>query len=260
MARKKFLEELEGHDRWLLSYADLVTLLFAFFVMLYALTTSDQAKHVEMAQAISAAFGKPAPVTVPGLEPIITPVLAKAQPMPLAPLEQTHIATLRRERDHLTLMAESIRTVLAPLLAQGQVRVTQTSRGVGVEINASILFAPGDAGLTGESGKSLNALAAVMRDDTHAIQVEGHTDNLPISNHAFASNWELSAVRAAGVVRLLIDQGIAPTRLAALGYGENQPVADNATAAGRLRNRRVQLTILSAAGAAVIESVKDEDR
>ena len=258
MARKKFLEDLEGHDRWLISYADLVTLLFAFFVMMYALTTSDQAKHVEMAQAISTAFGKPAPILV--REPAVTPVLAATSAQPRAPelAPQTHIAALRRERDHLTLMANTIRTALAPLLEQGQVRVTQTSRGVGVEINASILFAPGDAGLTGESGKALNVLAAVMKDDTHAIQVEGHTDNLPISTHAFASNWELSVVRAAGVVRLLIDQGIAPTRLAALGYGENQPVANNATAAGRLRNRRVQLTILSAAGAAVNTAEADD--
>jgi chemotaxis protein MotB len=253
MARANLSEELEPHDRWLVSYADLVSLLFAFFVMMYAIASADQEKHARITHAIGVAFGKPAAQAV-----IEKPALTESLTTTLQDAART--ASLRREHAQLTAIAHSIRTVLAPLVAQGQVRVTQTQRGIAVEINASVLFAPGDARISSESSKALIALAGVLKDDAHAIQVEGHTDNVPINNNAFASNWELSAVRAASVVRLLSDHGIAARRLAALGYGEHQALADNATADGRLRNRRVQLMILSLAGAPATVSEGDDAR
>lgn len=254
MARKKFIEEPEPHDRWLVSYADLVSLLFAFFVMMYAIASADQEKHARITQAIGAAFGKPVATAGTGQPALAAPLNLPLNVPPNAPpnvlmQDAARAASLHREHAQLKAIANAIRTVLAPLVAQGQVRVTQTQRGIAVEINASLLFAPGDARLGSDSSKALIALAGVLKDDAHAIQVEGHTDNVPINNNAFASNWELSAVRAASVVRLLSEHGIAPSRLAALGYGEHQALADNATADGRLRNRRVQLMILSVAGA-----------
>jgi chemotaxis protein MotB len=114
-----------------------------------------------------------------------------------------------------------------------------------VEINASVLFAPGDAKLSPQSIEALGAVAQVLKDDAHAIQVEGHTDNVPISTSLYPSNWELSSVRASSVVRLFIEQGVAPARMTAIGHGANRPVDGNDTPEGRLRNRRVQLMIMS---------------
>jgi chemotaxis protein MotB len=108
-----------------------------------------------------------------------------------------------------------------------------------------VLFAPGDAKLSAPSIEALAAVAQVLKDDLHAIQVEGHTDNVPIRNALYPSNWELSSVRASSVVRLFIDNGVAPVRLTAIGHGANRPVESNDTPEGRLRNRRVQLMIMS---------------
>ena len=154
-------------------------------------------------------------------------------------------AAIRRERETMTAIARSLLKALAPLVSEGKVRVTQTARGVSVEINASVLFAPGEAKLSAQSDQALTAVAQVLKEDAHAIQVEGHTDNIPISNAAFPSNWELSSVRASSVVRLFLENGIAESRLVAVGHGSNQPVGSNDTPEGRLRNRRVQLMILS---------------
>jgi len=142
-------------------------------------------------------------------------------------------------------MARELQKALAPLVSQGKVHVTQSSRGINVEINASVLFAPGEAKLTNESGQALRAVAAVLKNDKHALQVEGYTDNVPINTPLFASNWELSAVRASSVIRLLIDAGIDESRLIAVGHGDNDPVGSNDTLEGRSRNRRVEVMILS---------------
>jgi chemotaxis protein MotB len=136
---------------------------------------------------------------------------------------------------------------------EGKVRVTQNSRGVSVEINASVLFDPGDATLTGDSKEALKAVAVLLKDDPHAVQVEGHTDTAPIRNALFPSNWELSAVRASSVVRLFIDSGVNPARLTAVGHGSNIPVASNGQPEGRARNRRVAVTIISALPDTTIE-------
>jgi chemotaxis protein MotB len=111
------------------------------------------------------------------------------------------------------------------------------------------LFDEGAAGLTGNARETLRTVAGLLRDDSHAIEVEGHTDTTPIANAAFPSNWELSAVRASTVVRLFIENGVPERRLAAVGRGANQPIASNDDPIGRARNRRVAVTILSGTGA-----------
>lgn len=245
MARKRFEDEPDNHDRWLVSYADLVTLLFAFFVVMYAISSVNESKYRELANSLGTAFGRldvPAPPPVISNEP---PVLAPlSQPFQLQRPRGIDPA-LRREKEKMTTMARDILKVLAPLVSQGKVRVTQSSRGVSIEINASVLFALGDAKLTEESSHALRAVAQVLSNDTHAIRVEGHTDNVPINNIHFPSNWELSAVRASSVVRLFVDSGIADQRLIAVGHGANQPLASNDTLDGRQRNRRVHIMILS---------------
>ena len=131
------------------------------------------------------------------------------------------------------------------LIENGQVRVIPSSRGLAVEINAKVLFAPGQAVLEQNSARVLEAVAQVLKDNDYPIQVEGHTDSIPIVTDKFPSNWELSAVRASSVVRLLIGSGIEAARLTAVGYGENRPVDSNDTEDGRMRNRRVTVMILS---------------
>jgi len=253
MARKKFQDEPENHDRWLVSYADFVTLLFAFFVVMYAISSVNEGKYRILTSSLISAFGKV------GLPPLPTTIIENTAntPEPIRPItsqrKRNGEATLRREKEQMTNMARDILKTLDPLIAQGKVRVTQSSRGVSIEINASVLFDPGEAKLTSESSQALYAVATILKNDHHAIQVEGHTDNLPISNVLFPSNWELSAVRASSVVRLFVDRGIPETRLLAVGHGAKQPVSTNDTPEGRLRNRRVEIMILSALSEKVTE-------
>lgn len=244
MARKKREEEPDNHDRWLVSYADFITLLFAFFVVMYAISSVNEGKYRVLSDALGNAFGQSriAPEALPRSQ--LQPQLP-LRPMLLASPKARSGETLRRERERMTAMARSLLDVLAPLVRQGQVRVTQSNRGIKLEINASVLFAPGEAKLTEDSNQALKAVAAVLKDDEHAIQVEGHTDTTPIATSMFPSNWELSAVRASSVVRLFIHHGIGGARLTAVGYGDTQPVAPNDSADGRLRNRRVEVMILS---------------
>jgi chemotaxis protein MotB len=242
MTRKKYEEEPDNHDRWLVSYADFITLLFAFFVVMYALSSVNEGKYRTFSNSLGSAFGKAPIATLSTLPKINEPSYPLVRPK----LQKLRMSEpLRREKESMTRIAHSILQILAPLVDQGKVRVTETSRGISVEINASVLFAPGDATLSTESNQVLKAVATVMKDDAHAIQVEGHTDSIPIGNALFPSNWELSAVRASRVVRLFMENGIAENRLTAVGHGANRPVGPNDTAEGRLRNRRVEVVILS---------------
>lgn len=243
MARKRYEEEPESQERWLVSYADFITLLFAFFVVMYAVSSVNDGKVKVASNALTTAFGR-LPAATPPVHDRLAPEL------PLLPRQSIYRSRLndnaiRREKEQLTTIARDLLTALAPLASQGKVKVTQGARGITVEINASVLFAPGDAKLSAASAEALAAVAQVLKDDLHAIQVEGHTDNVPIRNALYPSNWELSSVRASSVVRLFIDNGVAPIRLTAIGHGANRPVESNDTPEGRLRNRRVQLMIMS---------------
>ena len=239
MARKRYEEDLENHERWLISYADFMTLLFAFFVVMYAISVVNVGKYKVLSDALGDAFG--------GRGAAVVPNTAVEQPFTLPNIvARKRLEAMRREKDRLTQLARDLTATLGPLVKEGKVRVTQNSRGVSVEINASVLFAPGDAALTDTSREALSAVAILLKNDPHQVQVEGHTDDVPISNPLFPSNWELSAVRASSVVRLFIDSGMAPARLTAVGHGANLPVAPNDTPEGRARNRRVAVTIISA--------------
>ncbi|MFL6676020.1 MAG: flagellar motor protein MotD [Massilia sp.] len=239
MARKKYDESGENHERWLISYADFITLLFAFFVVMYAVSVVNEGKYKVLSDALGNAFG--GHVAASQATPAVEPAL------PLASLlQRKRLEAMKRERERLAALARQLSATLAPLVKAGKVRVTQSGRGITVEINASVLFASGDAALTRDAQEVLREVAGLLSTDTHPIQVEGFTDNVPIANGLFASNWELSSVRASSVVRLFIDGGVAPARLTALGHGANGPVASNGDAAGRARNRRVAVTILAA--------------
>lgn len=244
MTRKKYEEESDNNERWLISYADFITLLFALFVVLYALSSINEGKYRVLSSSLGSAFSnKVIPIQNERIQPLS---LLPIRTQPLSNSKLRNMEELRREREHMTSIGRNILKVLAPLVSEGKVRVFQNSRGLSVEINASALFSSGDAKLTGESEQALRAVALVLKDDQHAIQIEGHTDVAPIKNALFPSNWELSAVRASSVVRLFIDGGISESRLTAIGHGSTQPISNNETLEGRARNRRVEVTILSA--------------
>ena len=240
MARKRYEDEEDNHERWLVSYADFITLLFAFFVVMYAISSVNEGKYKVFSNSLITAFnprsGPPATTHIEN-PPSLVP------PLPIA--QRRAQEALRREKDYMTTIAKDLKRILAPLVREGKVRVTQNSRGVSVEINASVLFAPGEAALSVESNQALSVVATLLRADSHDIQVEGHTDDVPISNPSFASNWELSSARASSVVRLFIDSGVDEKRLTAVGHAANMPVAPNDTVEGRARNRRVNVMVLS---------------
>jgi chemotaxis protein MotB len=243
MRRKQYLDQRQSdnHERWLVSYADFITLLFAFFVVMYALSSVNDGKYRVLSDSLVSAFGKVPPN--PELSPIAMQAPAQLKPQQIAAREN---ASQRRQQEKMRDMAKDIMKVLAPLVKEGKVRVTQSNRGITVEINASVLFAPGQAALSENSSHTLRAVAQVVKDHEHEIQVEGHTDNVPIRTVNFPSNWELSTARASSVVRLFIDSGVDARRLTAVGYGENRPVESNDAPEGRTRNRRVTVMVLAA--------------
>ena len=240
--RKRYQEDNENHERWLISYADFITLLFAFFVVMYAISVVNVGKYAVLSEALGDAFGGRGAATRRNTQ-------VEVDALPLSSIiARKRAEAARRDRERLDLLARKLDSVLAPLVKSGKVRVTRNARGVTIDINASILFMEGDAGLAGSARETLRTVAQLLKDDPHAIEVEGHTDTTPIENPAFPSNWELSAVRASTVVRLFADNGIAERRLAAVGRGANGPVASNDDPPGRARNRRVAVTILSGSG------------
>ena len=252
MARKKKHEEHENHERWLVSYADFITLLFAFFVVMYSISQVNEGKYRVLSDSLVNAFQNQPKSNIPvptgtnsgasynraGQAPI-------SQAIPLKKIDPVLEAKRKKQESKMKGIAKDILTVLEPLVKGGQVRVTQSARGVAIEINASILFEPGMAMLQGDSSKALTVLAKVLAGEENNIQVEGYSDNSPIKTPLYPSNWELSSARASSVVRLFVEHGVNPERLVAIGYGENKPVDSNDTADGRARNRRVTVMILS---------------
>lgn len=243
MARKSEPEEPEQHDRWLVSYADLLTLLLALFVVLYAISSVQESKFKLVAGSLSAAFL--------GNDPIIHAPIATTTIPPTRSNDAAKPTDEQNKRQRARAQIESISSLLeqrlAPLIKQGKVRIIRSSLGVSVEINASILFPPAVADLSSDSIQTLLEIATLLNNQPNLIQVEGHTDDIPIRTQQFPSNWELSAARASSVVRLFIDSGIESRRLTASGHAANWPMEPNTRAEGRMRNRRVQLMILSEA-------------
>ncbi len=247
MVRRRKEEEHENHERWLVSYADFITLLFAFFVVMYAISSVNEGKYRVLSDSISSAF-RSTPGNTAGAMVQVNP----SAPMPVSiPFKKPQIANIKtdvtreKNRELLRSKAKEITEALAPLVQQGQVRITEGALGITVEINASVLFDSGEARLQVPAMRALTAVGQILATTDFPITVEGHTDNAPINTPLFPSNWELSGARAASVVRLFIDTGVDPRRLTATGYAEQRPMADNATTEGRQRNRRVAINMES---------------
>ncbi|WP_319240751.1 flagellar motor protein MotD [uncultured Propionivibrio sp.] len=258
MARRKAEEEHDNHERWLVSYADFITLLFAFFVVMYALSTVNEGKYRVLSESLVSAFRN---VQVNSTSPavqVVTPpmaVISKA-----TQTSRAQDAAKQKQRDKMKNVAKDIKEVMAPLIEQGKVRVIENSRGVTIEINDSVLFAPGQALLQVPLARAMRAIADVLVATDFPITIEGHTDNIPIRNTQFPSNWELSAVRATTVLRVFTEAGVFPERLTAIGYADTRPVESNASAEGRARNRRVTIRIDSSVADAGKELSLDAER
>lgn len=221
----------EGHGahRWMVSYADFVTLLLVFFVALYALSTQRSAKRDASPAAPVAAPQAAAPV------PVATPQPA---PQPAPAPEPPPDAELQREA-----VLAGLQTRLQPLVAAGQLRLARQGQDIALEIPEDALFASAEATPSPRAKGVIEALAQVLGNEPYTIRVEGHTDNRRMASSQFPSNWELSAARAAAVVRALQQEGLPADRLSAMGLADTRPKADNATEQGRALNRRVELVL-----------------
>lgn len=227
----------------MVSYADFITLLFAFFVVMYGISSVNEGKYKVFGAAINKAFGTKSSETEGGSirlteEEIYFKSLVDRRNARLADKQ-------RKQNERMQNLAKNLDQSMAEFVKKGQMNVSQTGRGVELEINASALFNVGEAALQAEARQTLAAVAKQLAADEFAIEVEGHTDNLPISTAQFPSNWELSSARASSVVRLFIEQGIVAKRLTAKGAADNRPVLSNDTPEGRTRNRRVTITVLT---------------
>lgn len=247
--RRKYLDsrQSDNHERWLVSYADFITLLFAFFVVMYAISSVSEGKYRVLSDSLFGAFQNR--VRDPGALP--APQSRALDPLPRRigrPTEQQ-----RRQREQMRGMAQDIHKVLETMVRDGQVKVTQTNRGISIEINASVLFAAGQAQLRTDSARALQQVARFLAKSDKTLQIEGYSDTTPIATAQFPSNWELSAARASSVARLFIDNGVAEQRLSVIGYGPNRAVASNDTPEGRARNRRVTVMILEETPGNVVE-------
>lgn len=229
----------------MVSYADFITLLFAFFVVMYALSTVNEGKYRVLSDSLVSAFRNVQVNTSSPAAQVISPPAPLVQKINATNRAQE--ASRQKRRDKMRNVAKDIMDVMAPLIEQGKVRVIETSRGVTVEINDSVLFSPGQAMLQPPLAKAMRAIADVLASTDFPITIEGHTDNVPIKTAQFPSNWELSAVRATTVLRLFADAGVSADRLTAIGYADTRPVEPNLLAEGRARNRRVNILIDSSA-------------
>jgi chemotaxis protein MotB len=242
--RRRLPEDHDNADRWMVSYADFVTLLFAFFVVMYAISSVNEGKYRVLSSALVSAFRSGTPISttaqpnggantmieVPDTKPIDKAVRSSS------PLQ---------EQAKLGNLAADLKRVMASLVKSGQVSITESPKGVVIEIKDSALFSSGQAQPSPQSGAMMTQLATELALVDNSISVEGFTDNVPISNPVFPSNWELSAARAGSVVRLFQEDGIDPQRLVAVGRAANMPVASNNSAEGRAQNRRVSITVLA---------------
>ncbi len=240
-------EEQDANDRWLVSYSDFITLMFAFFVVMYALSSVNENKYRILSDSLVKTFknrevsGKPIQI---GKEPMTL----KAEPSPKIEPEKKQTkphSENEANKQKMARIAGQLIKNLKPLVDKELIKVEHNDQWVKVQINTSILFDTGSAVLENDGFEPLIALAKVLKPLPNIINVEGYTDNQPITNRRFPSNWELSAHRAASVVHLFTRNGIQATRLSAIGYGEYRPISSNKTRKGRRENRRVVVVILA---------------
>lgn len=282
--RKKRHEEHANHEAWAIPYGDLITLLLAFFVVMYAISSVNEGKYRVLSDSLVAAF-RGTPRT---LEPVqvgskqvgsgadLAVSLVAQQTLAGQPRQMLEAVPIAEERPHfngarsmaksgqnlggappadaggqmLDKVAEDVERAMQDLVDGKQVVVRRFVDRVEVEIRTDILFGSASASLSKDAHSIIERLTDALARFPNPVRVEGHTDDVPIRTRAYPSNWELSAARAATVVHIMSTRGIAPQRLAVLGFGEFRPAAPNNSAEGRNQNRRVLLVVTGLSGTA----------
>ena len=241
--RRRSEDEHVNHERWLVSYADFITLLFAFFVVMYSISSINEGKYKVISQALVGVFNDPErsmkPIPIGDERPLST---TPAEPL-IKDSERTDAGIGQTSTDPLKTIADDISRAFGDLIASNQLTVRGNELWVEIELNSSLLFGSGDAMPSDMAFTIIDKVAAILKPFDNPIHVEGFTDNQPIRTSQYPTNWELSSARSASIVRMLAMQGVSPARMASVGYGEFQPVANNATQEGRAKNRRVVLVV-----------------
>jgi chemotaxis protein MotB len=261
MSRRRKPASHANHERWLVSYADFITLLFAFFVVLYASSQVDKRKVGKLAMAIQVAFQEMGVFQASTTQVPLNP----DSPMPFNDAQAVenvqHTASLARivsrpngtldggpENGDLEQLETELKTVLASEIQRQEIAMRREPDGLVISLREVGFFDSGSAEMKSASQLAFDRIATMLRQREYRLRIEGHTDDVPIHTVRFSSNWELSTSRATEIVRLLIVRdGFAPNRLSAAGYAEYHPLAPNATAEGRGMNRRVDIVILGRA-------------
>jgi chemotaxis protein MotB len=237
LMKHAFRPRTPSQDRWLVSYADFSTLLFALFATMYAISSVDAQKLTKVAKGVQQAFDEPSREHT---------AAARAAARPASESRPTPAAEAADAADAISDIRPIIARELAPELAAHRVEVSTDRRGVILSIPEAGLFAVGSDEMSLSAQALMARVASTVSRVANPIRVEGHTDDLPIHTDRFRSNWDLSTSRATRVVSLLVEHGgIAPERLSAAGYAEFHPRAANGSADDRARNRRVDLVILN---------------
>ena len=248
MARKKKAEEHENLERWLVSYADFITLLFAFFVTMYASSRVDENKMGSAVESLQRALGSVIAVPVPSRQAGIFNDFSSPVQVTIVPISAPH------GREVEKLAQELKKRIEGPLAKGGnkagtkayQVSFLLQERGLVIRVSDQFFFHPGEAAIRPEVLPFLKTIGQTLQVVNNPIRIEGHTDNVPINTAQFPSNWELSTTRATTIIRyFLTNFQFDPQKLSAAGYGEHRPVAANDTPEGRDQNRRVDVVILN---------------
>ncbi len=235
--RRNRHQALVSQDRWLVSYADFMTLLFAFFVVLFAASRHNNDSLGKLSGAIHSGFS--------GKESGPVAVASQNHPGRAGQSASGGHGAMAENLPDLDLLTQQLRGVLGNSIEKHEVSLAQTPDGLVISFEELGFFHSGEANLLPGQANQIAQAGSILKQHGLALRIEGHSDDQPIHNAAFSSNWELSAARAMAVLRLLVDQAqYDPTRLAVAGYGPYRPVADNATAEGRGRNRRVDLVVV----------------
>ncbi len=251
------ITEREDLDRWLVSYADYMTLMFALFVVLYALSLLKQEEYSVLTESLTRIFDKPRQSET-GLSG--AGVLTQTAPQSDferygSSLEQAKGPELLADAKELTdlrqhylgsplqSLEQELKQSLTQLLDQGLAKVRLEQDWLVIELSSGLLFPSGSAAATNSARVVLQEIGKIINPINNFLRIRGYTDNVPIANELFSSNWELSVARATSVLRLLENQGTPPQRMAIEGYGQYYPTADNSTAAGRAANRKVEIAI-----------------
>lgn len=259
-----------NHERWLISYADFITLLFAFFVVMYSVSQVNDSKYRVLSETFVEAFNQPNDAqsnpqptaqTTPSND-VITPIemgktateqAASSEPVviisdqspnnPTSSVEEPAKEETVKTSDELAQISDLVSEKFSQLMDEQLIQVSSNELWLQIELKDSILFPSGNADPSAQALAIFDEIAGILKNYTNPIQVEGFTDNVPINSTRYPTNWELSSARASAIVKVLASKGVAPERLSAVGYGEFQPVATNATAEGRAQNRRVAIMV-----------------